>query len=354
MKKICFIVNKLYNGGAERVVSILANSLSNNNFEVTVLCFEKNVNDYYMNPNVKRQYIYANKSIVKVFFDTIVYLYKEDFDVLIGFDILPNLICSFFSLISKKKVIISERNAPKQVKINPILKFMRYFLYGFVDVVVFQTEEAKNYYRRKIKSKGIVIKNPVTPGLPKRRGNNKEIIALGRLTTQKNYELFINAALKLHNEFPNYKFKIYGQGELKNNLQDKIDQANAGEYIILEGYYVDVCDKIVDSDIYVMTSLYEGMPNSLIEAMCMGFPVVSSDCPSGGPRELINHGRNGLLFKNNNENDLIIQLRRMINNKDEKEMMGRNAMKLNSELKQEVITKKWIDLILSFEEVNSD
>lgn len=344
--KICFIVGKLYNGGAERVVSILANVFVEKGYETTIVCFEKNDKEYYVDDKVKRHVISSQKGNIGILIKAFNYIRKSNFDVVIGFDILPNLICSFAALFTKKKYIISERNAPKQVEINPLLKVLRYIAYGFVDAIVFQTEEAMCCYRKGIAKKGIVIKNPVSSRLPRRSNmHNKEIVAMGRLTAQKNYKLLIRAAKQIHKEFPDYVFKIYGQGELEKELQNFIKKYDAEKYIVLEGYYDNVCQQIIDSDIFVLTSLYEGMPNSLIEAMCMGFPVVSSDCPSGGPKELIIRGENGLLFRNDDEEDFIQQLRILLTNENEKEEMGKNALKLYNELNQDVIVNKWINLV---------
>lgn len=355
MKKICFIVSKLYNGGAERVVSILANAFVNEKYDIAIVCFEKKDNEYYVDEHVKRYTIQSEKGTLGNFIETIRFIKKSDFDIIIGFDIFPNLICSFASIGSKKKFIISERNAPKQVNINPLLKMMRYISYSFVDAIVFQTKEAMYCYRKGIVEKGTIIKNPVSAGLPRRSNiHKKEIVAMGRLTAQKNYKLLIKAAKQIHEEFSDYVFKIYGQGELEKELQNYIDNCSAGEYIILEGYYDNVYQQIVNSDIFIMTSLYEGMPNSLIEAMCMGFPVISSDCPSGGPKELIIHGENGLLFKNNDEKDLVKQLRLVLNDEIKKEKLGKNALKLNNELNEEIIVKKWINLVSRVEGKESD
>lgn len=347
MRKICFVVGKLYNGGAERVVSILANAFLKRGYETTIVYFESAKNEYYVDKCVKRKIIPFEKGKILTFINTIKFIKKKNFDIVIGFDIFPNLICSTLALITNKKIVISERNAPKQVSINPLLRLMRYIVYGFADIVVFQTEEAMNCYRKGISKKGIVIKNPVIPNLPKRsKIHKKEIVAMGRLTKQKNYSLLLQAAKEVHEEFPEYVFKIYGQGELKYELERTIKQYEAEEYVLLKGYCDDVCKEIVDADIFVMTSLYEGMPNSLIEAMCMGFPVISSDCPSGGPRELIKHKENGLLFKNNDLEDLVKQIKFLLKDPIVKESYAAKAQELKKELSEENIINSWIEVIM--------
>lgn len=339
--KLCFVINQLSNGGSERVVSVLANQFSKQGYEVEVVIFQAGAEDYPLEKNVVKTLITGENYLAQAQ-RVIHYLRKNSADVVIGFDILPNLLCSLTALLSSKMVIISERNAPKQVRIRSILKLARGVLYPFADKIVFQTNEAMNAYRKRICRKGNVIKNPVKEGLPIRTGvQNKEIIALGRLTHQKNYPLLLNAAKRIHERYPMYSFLIYGQGELQEQLVEQIRQLGEEEYVFLKGYYSDVYQHIVDSDIYVLTSHYEGMPNSLIEAMCMGFPVVASDCPSGGPREIIAPYQNGLLFENNSEQDLIEKLSYLIEHPQEKEEMGIRAMGLRERHSVQGIVKEW-------------
>lgn len=339
--KLCFVINQLSNGGAERVVSVLADQFSKRGYEVEIVIFKASEEDYPLEKNVTKTLI-TKSNYLALAQKVIRYLKKNSADVVIGFDILPNLLCSLTALLSPKMVIISERNAPKQVRLHPILKLARRVLYPFADKIVFQTNEAMDEYRKRIRRKGTVIKNPVKEGLPIRTGvQNKEIIALGRLTYQKNYPLLLNAAKKIHELYPMYSFLIYGQGELQEQLAGQIRELGEEEYVFLKGYYSDVYQHIVDSDIYVLTSHYEGMPNSLIEAMCMGFPVVASDCPSGGPREIIAPYQNGLLFENHNEQDLIEKLSYLIEHQQEKEEMGIRATGLRELHSVQKIVKEW-------------
>ena len=346
-KKICFVITQLYNGGAERVVSVLANEFIKKHIQVDIIRFSENSKEYEVNDRVQKILISASNRFALAC-KTIKKICHSNYDVIIAFDIFPNIICSFFALFSKRKVIISERNAPKQVKINPVLKILRFIFYRYADVIVFQTLDAKRYYRysKRIQKHSVIIKNPVKENLPVRSSVcKKEIVASGRLTAQKNYSLLITAAVKFHQIHNEYIFRIFGKGELKDYLQKNINENNADDYIKLEGYFFNIHEILKDSDIFVLSSDYEGMPNSLIEAMCMGFPVVSSDCPSGGPKEIIDNGKNGLLFETGNAEDLVDKLIFLVEHPLEKEKIAINALKIKDAFLAETIAQQWIDLL---------
>ena len=132
---------------------------------------------------------------------------------------------------------------------------------------------------------------------------------MGRLNTQKNYFLLLRAFEQISKEYPLLTLEIYGEGVLRNELQNYIEQHSLAKKVFLKGTCKNVIDLIYGAKLFVMTSLYEGMPNALMEAMALGIPVVCSDCPCGGPRELIETGHNGYLFKNNNLDDLCEKIR---------------------------------------------
>lgn len=339
---ICFLVNKLNNGGAERVVSVLANSFYNIGYSVTIAVFSSSDYDYPIEKGITKIVIKNNGNVLDILLKSLHYFQKQRFGIIIGFDVLPNIICSILKLLKPCHVIISERNAPGQVKINPILKIARKILYILPDNIIFQTEQAMQYYSKRIREKGKVILNPVTEDIPPRSCKHKKVIvAMGRLTKQKNYPILIRAAAIVHKNHPEYIFEIYGQGELEDELKELSYNLGQIDYVLFKGYSQNVLEKIVDADIYVLSSDYEGLPNSLIEAMCMGFPVISSDCPAGGPRELIVDGENGLLFQKGDPVDLASKIEMLLNDNLYKEKLGREAGNLIEKVNSERIVREW-------------
>ena len=293
---IAFICNTLNGGGAERFTANISNRFSEESRNtVYVITGKKADNDYSVNSEVIRLNFLTKNLLIDV--KQILNCSKRyNFDVIVGIDIYPNFCVCLCRLFSNVRCIISERNAPKQVNISSKSRFLRWVLYRFADGYVFQTNGAKKFYSKRIQRKSVVIHNPIRENLPvKSNVNNNEIVAVGRLNEQKNYPMLIKAFSIVHRKHSDYKLRIFGEGKLKETLVSLAQELNISDYVFFEGFTLNVHDSIKDSSIFVMTSDFEGMPNALMEAMAMGFPVVSTDCPSGGPGELIQDGVNGML-----------------------------------------------------------
>lgn len=130
--------------------------------------------------------------------------------------------------------------------------------------------------------------------------NILEITAMGRLSEQKNFSLLINVAKIVHRDYPDVHFSIYGDGPLREELQKKITNDNLNGIVTLQGRTNNAQKVLNAADVFIMTSNYEGMPNALLEAMAVGLPCISTDCPTG-PAEIIDNGINGILVPVNNE-----------------------------------------------------
>ena len=195
-------------------------------------------------------------------------------------------------------VFVSERNNPWVMPDVKITRLLRKAMYPLAKGIIFQTEMAKSFFPKYIQRKGIVIDNPVDVSripLLYEGSRNYTITAVGRLAPQKNFKLLINAFYMFSKMHDDYCLEIYGDGQLKNELEQQIKELGIAHKVSLCGARKDVLDRIRCSSMFVLTSDYEGVPNVLLEAMCMGMPVISTDCPSGGPRKLIEDGINGLL-----------------------------------------------------------
>lgn len=348
VKNICFVVYKLSDGGAERVTSVLANKLNDRNYNVTIIKFQNDDIEYKTNNTINLCTINYNKNIILFVFNFIKKIRYSKFDTIIGMDILPNLMVCFSKFFNSSRIIISERNDPKNVEINPLLKILRKVFYELADCIVFQTQNAQSYYSKRIQSKGVIIENPIIDilSLKQYENTNNEIITIGRLTKQKNIYLLIDAMEVITKTHPEYSLSIYGKGELEIDLKSYVKKKKLEKIICFKGYKENVHELINKADIFVLASIYEGMPNALIEAMSMGFPVISSDCPCGGPRELIQHKVNGLLFKNNNLDDLVNKINLCIENPNFKIALGRKAYSdINARLNCSKIVEEWIKIL---------
>lgn len=245
-------------------------------------------------------------------------------------------------------VILSERVDPNYLPKSKVHRFIRLLVYKACSGIVFQTVEVKKYYSKSIQKKGIVIPNPIMDDkLPMANVDSprKEIVAVGRLSDEKNYELLITAFSELN--ISEYKLRIFGEGPLFNKLQQMIEALDMKDNIFLEGQVDRVIEHIKDSDIFVLSSKHEGMPNVLIEAMAMGLACISTDFSSGGARALIVHGENGMLVPMNNIKSMKKVILELMNDAILKRKLKVNALNIRKTNSKEIILPMWIDFIYS-------
>jgi glycosyltransferase involved in cell wall biosynthesis len=197
-----------------------------------------------------------------------------------------------------------------------------------------------------LKKKISIIPNPVNkiivPDVYSSTTHQKVIVTVGRLIPQKNQQLLLDAFKIIHDKYPDYKLVIYGEGELRGKYENFINDNGLSEYILLPGVKKNIYDLLSKAEIFVLPSLFEGMPNALIEAMCIGMPVVSTRV--SGADEIIKTGYNGILI-NNDIDEMIDALEKLINNPTLRSRYGANASKLAWDLSESKITENWKMLI---------
>lgn len=351
--RVSFLIGSLTGGGAERTVCNLANFLIENGHEVSIVTMS-DVNDTYeLNSKVKRIYLIRASERKNLLYDNILryrrlgkYLTNEKCDCHVV--MLPITIAMM--LLQRKKtkapVIASERNDPNSY--NIFSRYLNKMLSNRADAWVFQTEDAREWYQGRIRE-GIVIPNAINsdflkaPYLGKRQ---EEIVAVGRLDKQKNYDLLLNAFSLVVKKHPSFTLHIYGQGPLEKELKEKVSNMYLSDRVFFEGYVSNIGERIQKSMLYVLTSDYEGMPNSLMEAMALGLPCIATDCPAGGPRFLIDHGENGMLVNCGDQKGLAEAMVYIINNPDFANKLGEKARQIRYTLAPEKIYQEWMKFIV--------
>ena len=349
MKRIMFYTMTMNSGGAERVIANLSNEFVKNN-DVSIVTLTSCRNDYTLDKKItfissakQEKNNISNRLIncIKLLKNT----KKYNPDIIIAFFPTMCFIACFFKIFIRKfkniKLIISERNNPNREYTNVVLKKMANFLYSKADVVVFQTTAAKNYFNKKVQSKGIIIPNPINDKFLNCNINLKKenvIVNIGRLEKQKNQELLIRACATIFKKNPNWKLKIYGEGSLKLQLQNLIKELKMEKNIFIMGRCNELELELPKNKIFVLSSDYEGMPNALMEALACGLTCVSTNCPCGGPNELIKDGINGYLVPVGDLERMTDAIIKAINNP----LKGnKNELKKYSSSN---ILKKWTDL----------
>lgn len=352
MKKIVFITNGLSGGGAERVMSTLANWLVNNGHEVTFLSLKYMTEAYRIDKRISLIYksrVNKSKDFVGDISFIRKYMKKNKEAVYISFFTRQNMYAIIASLFMKINIIVSERSDPKLAVGSRIEDKFRSILYKMDNCkkIVFQSHGAMRFFDANIQKKGCILLNPLITNLPIYQDTNSMnmVIACGRLTKQKNYPLLINAFGGFVKEHPEYTLCIYGEGELENKLNELIKSYGLENRVFLKGFSNNIHDELLKGSMFVMSSDYEGLSNALLEAMAIGIPCVSTDSTPGGAREVLENGENGLLVPINDCDALTKAMCYMADSRSEALKMGKNAMKLRDELNEDNICWKWLQII---------
>ena len=218
--------------------------------------------------------------------------------------------------------------------------------------IILQTCEQREFYKQ-VPVQCEVICNPVKEALPDYYfGSRKPVIVnFCRVSKEKNLPLLFDAMIKLHKDYPDYILEIYGntvekhEEELREEYKRLIKTMRAEEYIKILPPSKDVHKLVNDCAMFVSSSDYEGLSNSMIEAMAMGLPCVCTDCLGGGAREMIKHEENGLLVPTNDSEALYSAMKRFIEEPELAEKCSKNATKKRDELSVSAIADRWLDFI---------
>jgi len=347
--RLVFVTDSLVSGGAERVISILANYLSYKQ-KVVIICLKKEDVFYAINSNVTLIHLddYCQSKFQKICFLRNYFMVD---DIIIPF--MEPVYCKvMLCLIGKTRIIIpSERNDPNYMKFRWTF-LRRLFMYKISKFVV-QTYKIKEYYPKFFQEKITVIPNPVEPKQyttePWNR-NSKIVLAVARTDVQKNYPMMIKAFCALHKFHPDYHLEIYGCRDMKSeyvkSLYALIHNLSADSYIHIHGRVENVSELYHMAYMFVMSSDYEGLSNSLIEAMCSGLPVVSTKV--SGATDLIVDRENGLLVDIGDENGFSKAMLSLIENQSLAQHLGNNATKCRNTLHKDKICEKWENMLIEY------
>lgn len=354
-KKLVFFVGSLEKGGAERVISILSRQFVEAGYDIEILLYYDRNIYYQIDERIKITTIEFETGTKRIASNVMwmrQYLKKQDVCI-ISFLAPFNIVALVAAWGLKNPIIVADRNDPRKVPEKFLVRKLRDFLYGFADRVVVQTSYNKAYFHKKVVRKTDIIFNPLDLGEMKGVGHKiekkKKIVSVGRLMPQKNQRILINSFHTLHMKYPDYSLYIYGEGPERNNLQKQIDDLNLHEAVYLAGQVDDVFSNIVDAELFVLCSDYEGMPNALIEAMGMGLPVISTRV--SGATDMIVSGENGFLVNVGDESQLTKTMLSMVENEELRNFCAINAVKVSDVLATDKIVAQWLNII---EEVKHD
>lgn len=350
MQRYIFFIGTLTQGGAERVVSILTKYFVNSGKDAEIVLYHDKEIFYDVDEKVKITVVKKQTGTSNPI-KNILWLrkyFKNNAEAVISFLAPYNIFALAATAFSKQTVIVADRNDPRHIPSNFAVRKLRDFLYRFAKGVVVQTSFNKAYFSKTVRKKSTVIFNPVDIGEKKalalRTEKKKKIVSVGRLMPQKNQIMLFEAFAEIHRLFPEYTLTVYGEGEYREVLESKIKELGMQEFIFLPGSQKDLFDSISDAELFVLSSDYEGMSNALIEALCLGLPVVSTRV--SGAEDVITDGENGLLCDVGNKTQLVDAIKKVLENKELRDKMSENAVNLCEKLTPEKILSEWEEYIL--------
>lgn len=349
MKRILFIIPSLRAGGAERVIVHLSEGFVQKGFDVTIAMTKWNEIHYTVDPKVDIQFLENDTAHPIQQIKYIRRLIREDRTrVVISFITMQNLYTFIAAMGLKNRIIVSERNDPSKTVPNKFIKWLRDILYLRADAIVFQTEDAKRYFRQSICRKGVVIGNPVSQLMPKQFSGirDKRLVTVARLEPQKNITLLLDVSKVIFENYPEYSLEIYGVGNLEKELKKYAENIGISKKVHFMGYQNEIPEKIRSASVFVLASDYEGISNAMLEAMAVGLPCVCTDCPIGGAKTYIRDMENGMLVPVRNKDKMTEAILSIIMNPELGEKLGNNAVNIRDKLSLEKIIGQWEELII--------
>ena len=353
MKRIALFISSLQKGGSERVMVNLAEYFHERKYDVILVTQYRLENEYSISPEIRRVFSEPDAFLLqggrsrnfRVRFQTLRDIWKTyKPDVILSFLGKNNLMAVATAAFLPAKVAVSVRGEPAMEYEGKLMQQIAKLVFRFADGAVFQTQQACSFFPKSVRKKSVVLPNPIDPQFLDRKVCEERedlIVAAGRLDENKNHVMLIHAFAKIAEEYPKVKLVIYGEGVLRETLTALAKEKGLSGRIALPGNVSDIADHLGRARIFALTSNTEGMPNALMEAMALGIPVISTDCPCGGPAALIETGVNWLLVPVGDAFALADAFRRILEDRDFELRLRENAARITEILAPDRVNREW-------------
>ena len=348
MKKITFVIGGMSRGGAERVISILANHYAKLGWKTDIVMLLSNKVGYELNESIylvdmtrkTQNKILGAPHWVMSFRK---YAKENNPDIIVSFVARINVVVLLATLGMNKKIIISERNDPSMDGRSRFLDIATRILYKKARKIIFQTKRAADHFTGTIQKNSLIIPNPISVKCFVQTNVNHKIVSVGRLAKQKNHKMLIDAFAEVIKKHPEYQLWIYGEGSERNELEMKISEYHIEDKVFLPGNIPNIHQEISDAEIFVLSSDYEGLSNALLEAMMMGIPCISTTC--AGSDEYIKDGYNGLLVSIGDSEKMRLAIERLIEDDVLRHHIGKTGKQSVEQCDSQIVMKEWCKTI---------
>lgn len=360
--KITFVTATLTSGGSERVMSIVANKMQERGYEVEIICLNDQIVFYPINEGIKITHVEVEagtKSLPKKLWWFRKYIQKTQPDVVIAFMVSVYTVTLLALMGIGIPVISSVRNDPAYSNLRK--KITRKLLLPRSAHVVVQTQQIKKFFNKGIQKMTSVIYNPVNErvfeisydndndddnlGL-KVKGKERlnRIISVGRLYPQKDQKTMIEAFAKVSEQHPDWQLVIYGEGPERKALESLVERLKVKDKVLLPGRSENIIDELNKSKIFCLSSIYEGMSNALVEAICVGLPIVTTKV--SGTEELIKNGENGFIVNIGDKESMAKALTKIIEDENLQNQFAEKNKAQAIKFETNTIVDQWEEVIL--------
>jgi glycosyltransferase involved in cell wall biosynthesis len=361
--RITFVIPNLESGGAERVMSILANYWVKKGWQVTILTFDDGSTPPFFEIDsrirliplnihqVSSNFLAATRKNLKRLFVLRRAINASKPDVVISFLYYVNVLVLLSTRALGFPVVVSEHNDPLMKPIGRVLDWLRRWTYTFNTQVVVLTERAKACFPPKIQSRISVIPNPVPPIISRGRASpdgsleTPSLVAMGRFHRQKGFDLLLRAFARINNQYPDWSLTIFGDGPLREQMESLCDELGLKDCVYLPGRVQNPHHFLQQADLFALSSRWEGWPMVLMEALSCGLPVVAADCRSG-PREIIRDGVDGILVPPEDVPALAEALSRLMSDEVERKRLASRAPEVTERFGVDKVMGMWEELLM--------
>jgi GalNAc-alpha-(1->4)-GalNAc-alpha-(1->3)-diNAcBac-PP-undecaprenol alpha-1,4-N-acetyl-D-galactosaminyltransferase len=343
--KLTLISSSLEVGGAERVMSIIANYWAAKGWEITILTFDDGSKPPFYDLDdqidvrplaIESQDDYAislssvkdNLGRIQILKQAIV---ASRPDVVISFVNTTNIMTLLACWGLKVKTIVSEHVNPASSQVNKVTQLLQKFTYRRADLITVQTHAALSFFPPD-RYKTFVIPNPVAlptsdPIDSQLNTDDRHLLAIGKLIPQKGFDLAIEAFAQVCQDRPEWTLTILGEGEMRDELEDLCTELGLEDRVFMPGVVKNIDAHLRKADIFVLSSRFEGFPVTLCEAMACGVPVIAANCLSG-PREIVHNGIDGMLVMPDNVEALAMGLNQLMSDPGKRQYFSHHAPKV--------------------------
>jgi glycosyltransferase involved in cell wall biosynthesis len=348
-------------GGAERVTANLSRHWAEQGWDVTIVTLAPQSEDFYeLHRAVRRialNLIGESESILSGFLANIsrvwalrrVLRHRKP-DVVLGMMSTAGIIAVLAGFGLRCRVIVSERIHPPCLSLGRIWEKLRAVVYRQACAVVALTDETACWLKKYTRARNVVvIPNALTRPVPTRfppldphaliSNNRRMLLAAGRLDRQKGFDLLLDAFAGLAGRWSAWDLVILGEGPERTALEMQVTSLGLTGRAFLPGRVGNIGEWYKHADIYALSSRFEGFPNTLLEAMSWGCPVVGFDCDTG-PRDIIHHCVDGLLVGPENAVSLGAALAILMED-GFRRYLARNAVEVRERFSPEKIMAMW-------------